>query len=81
MARHLSLIHISLSTQPAREAAQVFSQRFAEHGIAVNSSVEQGTVPEGTSPIAAVRSASLNEIMAFMLRHSDNYLAEEFRCV
>ena len=56
----------------------MFAQRLAEHGIAVNSSVEQGTVPEGTSPIAAVRSASLNEIMAFMLRHSDNSLAEEF---
>lgn len=68
----------ALSTQPAREAAQVFAQRLAEQGIAVTSSVEQGTVPEGTSPIAAVRSASLNEIMAFMLRHSDNSLAEEF---
>ena len=68
----------ALSTQPAREAAQVFAQRLAEQGIAVNSSVEQGTVPEGTSPIAAVHSASLNEIMAFMLRHSDNSLAEEF---
>ena len=68
----------AFSTQPAPEAAQVFAQRLAEHGIAVNSSVEQGTVPEGTSPIAAVRSASLNEIMAFMLRHSDNSLAEEF---
>ncbi|MGE4627977.1 D-alanyl-D-alanine carboxypeptidase/D-alanyl-D-alanine-endopeptidase [Bifidobacterium catenulatum subsp. kashiwanohense] len=68
----------ALSTQPARETAQVFAQRLTEQGIAVNSSVEQGTVPEGTSPIAAVRSASLNEIMAFMLRHSDNSLAEEF---
>ena len=68
----------ALSTQPAREAAQVFAQRLAEQGIAVNSSVEQGTVPEGTSPIADVHSASLNEIMAFMLRHSDNSLAEEF---
>lgn len=71
-------IYPALSTQPAREAAQVFAQRLTEQGIAVNSSVEQGTVPEGTSPIAAVRSASLNEIMAFMLRHSDNSLAEEF---
>ena len=68
----------ALSTQPARETAQVFAQRLTEQGIAVNSSVEQGPVPEGTSPIAAVRSASLNEIMAFMLRHSDNSLAEEF---
>ena len=68
----------ALSTQPAREAAQVFAQRLTEQGIAVNSSVEQGTVPEGTSPIADVHSASLNEIMAFMLRHSDNSLAEEF---
>ena len=68
----------ALSTQPAREAAQVFAQRLTEQGIAVHSSVEQGTVPEGTSPISAVHSASLNEIMAFMLRHSDNSLAEEF---
>ena len=67
----------ALSTQPAREAAQVFAQRLAEHGIAVNSSVEQGTVPEGTSPIAAVRSASLNEIMAFMLKVQNGALQVE----
>ena len=67
-----------LSTQPAREAALVFAQRLTERGIAVNGSVEQGAVPDGTSPIATVSSASLNEIMAFMLRHSDNSLAEEF---
>ena len=67
-----------MSTQPAREAALVFAQRLTERGIAVNGSVEQGAVPDGTSPIATVSSASLNEIMAFMLRHSDNSLAEEF---
>ncbi len=66
-----------LSTQPALEAAQTFQQRLQEQGIDVIE-VSEGTVPEGISPIAEVESASLSEIMAFMMRHSDNSLAEEF---
>ena len=67
----------SLATQPVQEAVETFRQRLTEQGITVNG-VEQGTAPEGSSPIASVSSASLNEVMAFMLRHSDNSLAEEF---
>ena len=40
----------ALSTQPAREAAQVPAQRLAEQGIAVNSSVEQERFPKAPVP-------------------------------
>ena len=64
--------------QPARDAALVFQQRLAEQGITVQGFVSQGTVAGASHPLASVRSASLNEIMAFAMRHSDNSLAEEF---
>ncbi|WP_137654520.1 D-alanyl-D-alanine carboxypeptidase/D-alanyl-D-alanine endopeptidase [Bifidobacterium moukalabense] len=67
-----------LSMQPALDAAQTFRQRLEEQGITVQGDAEQGGAPAGTSPIAKVQSASLSEVMAFMLRHSDNTLAEEF---
>ncbi len=66
-----------LSTQPALEAAQTFQRRLEEQGITVTD-LEEGAAPEGSSPIAEVESASLSEVMAFMMRHSDNSLAEEF---
>lgn len=68
----------ALSMQPALDAVQTFRQRLEEQGITVQGDVEQGVAPAETSPIAQVQSASLSEIMAFMLRHSDNTLAEEF---
>ena len=37
-----------------------------------------GAAPSGTSALASVSSAPLNEVMAFMLRHSDNTLAQLF---
>ena len=61
----------ALSMQPARDAALVL-------GITVQGFVSQGTVAGASHPLASVRSASLNEIMAFTMRHSDNSLAEEF---
>ena len=68
----------ALSMQPARDAALVFQQRLAEQGITVQGFVSQDTVAGASHPLASVRSASLNEIMAFTMRHSDNSLAEEF---
>ena len=68
----------ALSMQPARDAALVFQQRLAEQGITIQGFVSQGTVAGASHPLASVRSASLNEIMAFTMRHSDNSLAEEF---
>ncbi|MCI1832437.1 MAG: D-alanyl-D-alanine carboxypeptidase/D-alanyl-D-alanine-endopeptidase [Bifidobacterium sp.] len=67
-----------LSTQPAGDAARVFAQRLREQGITVQGDVQEGTVPAGLSPITHVSSAPLSQVMAFLLRHSDNTLAEEF---
>lgn len=67
-----------LSTTTASDTASAFASRLREQGITVTGSASSGTVPDGLSPIASVSSATLGEVMAFMLRHSDNTLAEEF---
>ncbi|WP_314688675.1 D-alanyl-D-alanine carboxypeptidase [uncultured Bifidobacterium sp.] len=68
----------TLSTTTAADAAAAFATRLREQGITVTGSPTSGTVPDGLSPVASVSSATLGEVMAFMLRHSDNTLAEEF---
>ena len=70
--------YAELSTQPAADAAATFATRLAENGITVDGEVTSGAAPQGQSPLTSVSSAQLNEIMAFMMRHSDNTLAEEF---
>ena len=67
-----------LSTHTASDATTVFIRRLVERGIAVEGTASSGQVPDGLTPVASVHSATLTEIMAFMLRHSDNTLAEEF---
>lgn len=67
-----------LSTQTALDTANVFATRLREQGIAVDAAVSSGTIPDGISALMSVQSATLSEIMAFMLRHSDNTLAELF---
>ena len=71
--------YAELSTQPAADAAATFATRLAENGIAVDGEVTSGRRAAGAgSSLTSVSSAQLNEIMAFMMRHSDNTLAEEF---
>ncbi|QOL33250.1 D-alanyl-D-alanine carboxypeptidase [Bifidobacterium eulemuris] len=67
-----------LSQTTAADAADVFAARLGEYGITVNGSPSAGTTPDDLSPIASVSSATLGEVLAFMLRNSDNTLAEEF---
>ena len=67
-----------LSETPAKDAATVFADRLRESGIDIKGDVRSGKAPEHTRPVARVRSASLGEQLAFMLRHSDNTLAELF---
>lgn len=67
-----------LSQQPALDAATTFAKRLADNGITVMSGPTAGAAPSGTSALASVSSAPLNEVMAFMLRHSDNTLAQLF---
>lgn len=67
-----------LSTTPAADAATTFAQRLTEQGITVSGSPAAASMPSGLGALATVQSATLAEIMAFTLRHSDNTLAEEF---
>lgn len=67
----------TLSRTTASDAAQAFRSLLTQQGITVtDSSDTSGT--EASARIAKVSSAPLNEVMAFMLRHSDNTLAELF---
>ena len=67
----------TLSRTTASDAAQTFRSLLTQQGITVtDSSDTSGT--EASARIAKVSSAPLNEVIAFMLRHSDNTLAELF---
>lgn len=68
----------ALSTTPAADAVATFSSRLRELGIRIVDSPMAAAVPAGTPLLASVDSAPLSGIMAFMLRHSDNTLAELF---
>lgn len=67
-----------LSQHTAADVAATFSGLLQQHGITVEAEPAAHAAPQGASPIASVSSATLSEILAFMLRHSDNTLAEEF---
>ncbi|MBT1163290.1 D-alanyl-D-alanine carboxypeptidase/D-alanyl-D-alanine-endopeptidase [Bifidobacterium felsineum] len=67
-----------LSQHTATDAAQRFAQLLEDNGITVNGDPVAAAAPSGTSPVASVSSATLSEILAYTLRHSDNTLAEEF---
>ncbi|MBW3088407.1 D-alanyl-D-alanine carboxypeptidase/D-alanyl-D-alanine-endopeptidase [Bifidobacterium sp. 82T24] len=61
----------------AAKTAETFTAQLKRQGITVNGGIAKGTAPSG-KPIASVSSARLSEIMAFMLRNSDNTEAELF---
>ncbi|MDF7665377.1 D-alanyl-D-alanine carboxypeptidase [Bifidobacterium sp. ESL0745] len=67
-----------MSVTPAHDAAVVFASLLGQRGIAVNADVSAKEASGGVKRIATVESATLNEVMAFTLRHSDNTLIEEF---
>ncbi len=66
-----------LSQHTATDTASIFKTLLIAQGIEVGSSDDiSGT--DTAEPIATVSSAPLNEVMAFMLRQSDNTLAQLF---
>lgn len=67
----------TLSRTTASDAAQTFRSLLTQQGITVTDSSDISGA-ETSARIAKVSSAPLNEVMAFMLRHSDNTLAELF---
>ena len=67
-----------LSQHTASDVATKFAELLQSNGMAVTGDVTANTAPSGETPLASVSSATLSEIMAYTLRHSDNTLAEEF---
>lgn len=67
-----------LSMTPARDAALVFSALLSQRGVAVDGEVTSGRAHGKAERIATIGSATLAEVMAFTMRHSDNTLIEEF---
>ena len=65
------------STPPATWPRK-FAELLQSNGVAATGDVTANTAPSGETPLASVSSATLSEIMAYTLRHSDNTLAEEF---
>lgn len=68
----------TLSQNTAADTANTFASLLKENGIEVTGDIVDGTAPIDSKPIASVSSATLQEILAFTLRNSDNTLAEEF---
>ena len=60
---------------PATLAAQQLSRALAERGVDVGG-VERGVAPEDSREVARVESAPMSELVAAMLRSSDNLSAE-----
>ena len=67
-----------LSQHAASDVATKFAELLQSNGVAVTGDVTANTAPSGETPLSSVSSATLSEIMAYTLRHSDNTLAEEF---
>ncbi|TPF94740.1 D-alanyl-D-alanine carboxypeptidase [Bifidobacterium sp. UTBIF-68] len=67
-----------LSQHTVQDTVTRFARLLADNGITVTGDPSASAAPEGASPIASVSSATLGEILAYTLQHSDNTLAEEF---
>ncbi|RBP99811.1 D-alanyl-D-alanine carboxypeptidase [Bifidobacterium xylocopae] len=73
-------VYLSHDQDPEMRAADTFAQRLAEEGITVVGDPAVGQLPATSKPksLASVESAPLGQLMAYMLRNSDNSLAELF---
>lgn len=63
-------------TDPAAAAAEAFVAALVEEGITVEGQVADVTAAADAPEVAAVSSAPLGDLVAYMLRHSENILAE-----
>lgn len=63
------------AADPALDAARTFGDRLEEAGIDVMS-LGRGTVPEGAVEVGALRSAPIAHVVRYMLKASDNTVAE-----
>ncbi|WP_157612382.1 D-alanyl-D-alanine carboxypeptidase/D-alanyl-D-alanine endopeptidase [Ruania albidiflava] len=64
------------STDAAMDAAQIFADHLADAGITVDPQIDRAAAPEEATELGAVQSATLDEIVAYTLQHSENILSE-----
>jgi len=65
------------SFTPAADAATAFAGLLRGQGIAVLGGVTPGRAPAGAATVASVRSPCLSAIVGWMLRESNNVIAED----
>jgi len=65
------------STDPAAQAAAAFAAFLASDGIRVTGPVSQQVAPASAATMAAVTSPPLSAIVGWMLRESNNVIAED----
>ncbi len=61
---------------PGLFAAQAFDRALRREGVRLGARARLGETPEGATPLAAVRSPALSELVERTNRPSDNYYAE-----
>jgi D-alanyl-D-alanine carboxypeptidase/D-alanyl-D-alanine-endopeptidase (penicillin-binding protein 4) len=66
----------TVASDPAVSAASALGRLLGDRGVALPAPTTGGTAPSGAVVVATVRSAPLGQIVAGMLRASDNYVAE-----
>ena len=66
----------AVAPDPAGSAASAFSRLLSDRGVTLPAPAPSGQAPRDGVVLATVRSAPLAQIVAGMLRSSDNYVAE-----
>jgi len=64
------------AARPATQAAALFTTLLGAAGVAVDGAASQGTAPAGAPTVASLPSATLADVVAEVLRQSDNNGAE-----
>ncbi|MCW2840270.1 MAG: dacB [Aeromicrobium sp.] len=62
--------------EPADDAARTFARLLADRGITVDGRPSSAAAPAGSQDVAAVRSATIEQIVETLVRVSDNLAAE-----
>lgn len=61
---------------PAINAAEIFAAELESYGVVISGDPVRARAPEGSSTLAAVRSATIEEIVRYMMKASDNSVSE-----
>ncbi|SCK58102.1 D-alanyl-D-alanine carboxypeptidase/D-alanyl-D-alanine-endopeptidase [Streptomyces sp. WMMB 322] len=64
------------SSEPAKDAAEVFAEALEKHGVEVEGKPKEGRAPGKAKELATHRSAPLSALVERMLTYSDNDIAE-----